>query len=80
MSQILVRNINPRTLRRLKKRAAAGGRSLQNEVKTILDRAAQEKEPLDPAAALALADRVRGLFRGRKFSDSTPLVREDRDR
>ena len=80
MSQILVRRISPRTVNRLKKRAAASGRSLQSEVKSILDRAAEQKTPLSPTAALALADRVRALFKGRKFSDSTKLVREDRDR
>ena len=79
MSQILVRNVKPETLRRLKKQAARSGRSLQSEVKTILDRAAEEPI-LDPRAALELADRIRARFRGRKFSDSTELIREDRDR
>lgn len=79
MSDILVRNLKPETLQKLKKQAASSGRSLQNEVKTILDRAVEEPK-LDPRAALKLADRIRAQFRGHKFSDSTDLIREDRDR
>lgn len=78
MAQILVRNVRPDVVRRLKRRAARSGRSLQSEVKTILDQVAEEPT-LDPRAALALADRIRASF-GRKFSDSAELIREDRDR
>jgi len=79
MSQILVRNVKPQVLRRLKRRAAKGGRSLQSEVAAILEQAAEEPV-LDRAAAAKLADRIRASFGGQKFSDSTELIREDRDR
>ena len=79
MSQILVRNVKPQVLRRLKRRAAKGGRSLQSEVAAILERATEEPM-MDRAAAVRLAKRIRDSFGGRKFSDSTELIREDRDR
>ena len=40
MPSILVRGLDPKTIRRLKERARFNGRSLQQEVKAILERAA----------------------------------------
>lgn len=76
MAQILVRNIDTETLGRLKQRASDRGRSLQAEVKSILEQAAV----IDAATARALAGRIRRRFRGRRFDDSTELIREDRER
>jgi len=76
MAQILVRNLGKAVVERLKSRARRGGRSLESEVRAILEEAAQS----DPAAAWKLVDRIRRGFRGRKFSDSAALIREDRDR
>lgn len=78
MAQVLVRNLNERVVARLKKRAANRGRSLQAEVKFILEEAAKE-EATDFWKA---ADRIRERLKrsGRKFSDSAALIREDRDR
>lgn len=78
MAQVLVRNLNDKVVARLKKRAKTRGRSLQAEVKTILEEAAKDvsenfwKE----------ADRIRAQLcrAGRKFSDSAALIREDRER
>jgi plasmid stability protein len=79
MAQILVRNLKPEVVARLKRRAKKGSRSLQSEVKAILEHAAQEGK-VDPTAALEMVDRFRARFKGRKFSDSAELIREDRDR
>lgn len=79
MPQILIRDIKPATYRRLKKRAAKGGRSLQSEVAAILEQAAEEPM-VDRAAAGRLAKRIRDSLGGKEFSDSTVLIREDRDR
>ena len=76
MAKILVRNLDDKTIERLKKRARMKGRSLQSEVKTVLEQASQ----LDMEAALKLVNRIRSKFKGRKFKDSTNLVREDRNR
>lgn len=80
MPQILVRNVKVRTYRRLKKQAASGGRSLQSEVNTILDEAAQpEPRTLNQKEFVAMLDGFRKRWKGKTFSDSTVLVREDRD-
>jgi len=63
----------------LKKRAKEDGRSLQSEVKFILEQAAQEPR-LDMPAARALVESIRKKFKGRTFPDSVKLIREDRDR
>jgi plasmid stability protein len=76
MAQILVRNLDPRAVRRLKRQARVNGRSLQAEAKTIIENAAK----LDMASARRLAGRIRAKFQGRKMADSTVLIREDRER
>jgi hypothetical protein len=63
----------------LKRRSEQHRRSLQQELMTILERAAQEPIGPDPGQAAA-AIRERLAQTGRQFSDSTELVREDRDR
>jgi plasmid stability protein len=77
MAQVLVRNLNDKVVARLKKRAKTRGRSLQAEVKTILEEAAKEV----PVDFWKEADRIREQLKrsGRKFSDSAALIREDRD-
>ena len=76
MAQILVRDLDDKVVRRLKSRARRAGRSLQSEVKAVLEEAAQ----LDPRSALALADKIRKSLGRRRFSDSALLLRRDRDR
>ena len=76
MAQILVRNLDEAVVERLKVRAMQHNRSLQNEIKTILEQAAQ----VDAKTALELALSIRKQFAGRAFTDSVELIREDRDR
>ncbi len=78
MSQVLVRDLDGKTLEALKRRAKQNNRSLQQELKTILEEAAG----LKPVDMLAEADRIREVLArsGRQFSDSADLIREDRDR
>jgi len=79
MAQILIRSLDPDVVERLKKRAKEDGRSLQAEVKHILEQAAREPK-LDMAAARRISEEFRKRFKGRKFPDSVALIREDRDR
>jgi plasmid stability protein len=75
MPDILIRGVSQQLLLRLKARAKRNGRSLQSEVKIILERATEEP--------LFMAMENAGGWRkklGRKFSDSVDLVREDRER
>ena len=77
MPQILVRNLNDKVVKRLKKRAKEDGRSFQAEVKTILEKSA-EKASMENFRRMV--DEIRSSLKGRKFSDSAALIREDRDR
>lgn len=79
MAQILVRNLDEETVKRLKKRARDDGRSLQSEVKHILSQAAYEPT-VDMEKARKMLEEFRRRFKGRKFSDSVELIREDRNR
>ena len=76
MGQILVRNLSDEVIANLKSVAKARGRSLQGEVKDILEAAGRST----PEQALAEANRIRARFNGRKLSDSVLLIREDRER
>ncbi|MGD9894378.1 MAG: Arc family DNA-binding protein [Dehalococcoidia bacterium] len=77
MAQILVRNLEPEVVERLKQRAQSHGRSLQAEVAAILREESQKKSMEE---ARAEAERIRRGFGGRRFSDSAELIREDRER
>lgn len=77
MVSILVRDLDGATVERLKERARQHGRSLQGEAKAILERSART---MTMAEARAAAERIRQELAGREFSDSTDLIREDRNR
>ena len=77
MAQVLVRQLNDKVVDRLKKRAKEHGRSLQSEVKTILEDAVPDYER---AWKRIDALRLRLKRSSRKFSNSADLIREDRDR
>jgi len=79
MAQILVRDLDKDIVERLKKRAKEEGRSLQSEVKFILEQAAAEPK-VDMKAALRIAEEFRRKFKGRKFPDTVDLIHEDRAR
>jgi len=76
MAQVLVRQLNDKVIERLKIRAKEHGRSLQSEVKTILEEAVPDYE-----AAWKRITKFRKTLKksGRTFSDSATLMREDRD-
>ncbi|HEY0511331.1 MAG TPA: hypothetical protein VGH73_05480 [Thermoanaerobaculia bacterium] len=76
MAQILVRDLSPDTVERLKDRALRHGRSLQGEVKMILESAAT----LSTSEARAVAKEWQRRLAGRMTSDSSDLIRENRDR
>jgi antitoxin FitA len=76
MPSILVRDLDQKTIRRLKERARLNGRSLQQEVKEILCRA---MTTLAMSEARQLSEGWRHRLGKRSFSDSARLIREDRD-
>lgn len=79
MAQILVRDLDDEVVERLKRRARQDGRSLQSEVKVILEQAALEPR-LDMETARKLSEQFRSMFKGRKFPDTVELIHEDRGR
>jgi plasmid stability protein len=76
VAELLVRNLNPDVVDRLKSRARQHGRSLQSEVQRILEEAAGRRME----DARALADRIRASLEGLPSSDSVELLAEDRAR
>jgi antitoxin FitA len=76
MPDILIRGLEPETIRQLKLRAKRHGRSLQSEVKLLVEEATGAGVP----EIAAIFDRWQKRFAGRKFSSSVQLIREDRNR
>ena len=74
MPDLLVRNLDPVVLDRLKGRAKRHGRSLQAEAKLLLEQASGGDN------VQALLDSWDERFAGRQFASSVDLLREDRDR
>ena len=75
---VLIRDLDKKTVEALKKRAGDNSRSLQAELKEIL----QEAAAVDWQRTWAAADHIFEELRrsGRKFPDTTALLREDRER
>jgi plasmid stability protein len=63
----------------LKARASRQGRSLEAELRVILERAAAERV-VNVSEACERAERISRSPGGRPQSDSAALIREDRDR
>jgi plasmid stability protein len=72
MAQVLIRDVEPVVVDRLKDRARRKGRSLEAELRLILEEAA--------GISFEEVAYIRALFAGRIFDDSSDLIREDRER
>ena len=80
MATINVRQLDDDVVRRLKRRAAANNRSLEGEVRHILEDAAENDVSAKRASFLVLAARLRRETKGRAQTPSEVLIREDRER
>jgi antitoxin FitA len=81
MSDILVRDLDEATIARLENRARGNGRSLQAELKLILERAARPASSRPTRGEYrVLADRARATLENRPQADSAALLAEDRAR
>jgi len=76
MPDVLVRGIDDELLEALIERARTNGRSLQVELKTILEQATQTRM----ADSRALAAKIRRSLKSGGHSDSAALLAEDRRR
>ncbi len=74
MTDILIRNVDDDTVRRLKEKAAAKGKSVNEIAREALTAFVTQ----DKAELWAKADRLRAKI-GKVTGDSTKLIREDRD-
>lgn len=85
MPQVIVEDLDPIIMQKLEARAHRYGRSLQAELKTILEQAALgdiivQAKTVDMVIARERAARTRQELSGRFHTDSAELLREDRDR
>ena len=82
MAELVIKDVDDATLEKLVKQAESFGRSLQDELKIILSRAALYAVPptLSKLEARRLADEMRAKLAGRHHTDSVELLREDRSR
>lgn len=76
MPNILIRDVSRKTVNQLKARAKQHNRSLQGEVKHIIE----ENAKMSMKDALQRARKIRASFGGKTFSDSAEFLREDRNR
>ena len=79
MATINVRQLDDDVVDRLKRRASSNNRSLEGEVRHVLECAAYDHMAAKRAAFLEASDRLREKTRGRKQTPAEVLVREDRD-
>jgi len=75
MAQVIVRNLDEHVVSSLKIKAELYGHSLEQELREILKRAAE----LTPQEKVAMVDRIRAMQARPLTTDSTDLIREDRD-
>lgn len=78
MKNILIRNLSEKTVKRLKEKAAANGRSLQAEIKHMLEGYASEYTKEE---AINEVNEIYEAFKKEKrsFSDSNEDIRSLRD-
>jgi plasmid stability protein len=76
MAQVLVRDLDDAVVERLKARAKRNGRSLEAELRLLMERESRS----DMLEARRLADRIRAKLSGRAHSDSVDDVSRDRKR
>jgi plasmid stability protein len=76
MPDLLIRDLDPTTVARLKESAKQHGRSLQAHLKRLLE----EATPFTMEEAAAATRAWHRRLKGRAFQDSARLLRQDRSR
>ena len=79
MATINVRGLDEIVIERLRLRAALKNRSLEDEVRLILERAADDDLAVKRATFLSGTERYRSLTEGREHTPADVLIREDRE-
>ncbi len=70
MPNILIRDLTPETINKLKVRARRSGRSMQSELKTVLEQAAQ----VEFLETEILSSKIRRMLGDREHTDSAELT------
>ncbi|MEX0844512.1 MAG: hypothetical protein WD022_04490 [Balneolaceae bacterium] len=78
MPNVLIRNIDVNTLNNWKKRAARNNRSLQAELKSVLEK--HGNVDIEETRNMVREELTKYRAEGKMFSDSTDDIREFRDR
>ncbi len=79
MATINVRQLDDDVVDRLKRRAVLNNRSLEGEVRHVLECAADDDMAAKRAAFGEAMKRLRPLTEGRRHTPAEVLIREDRD-
>lgn len=77
MADVTIHDIDPEVLERFKATAEANGHSVEEELRAIVENRTRK---LTIEETRRLAREWQERFRGQWFSDSTELIREDRER
>lgn len=77
MATVTIRNLDNAVVERLKARAKLNNRSLEAELRQILDLASAHDANFDRAA---VAEHIAGMSLKRSYEDSTELIRAERNR
>ncbi|HYD71415.1 FitA-like ribbon-helix-helix domain-containing protein [Azospirillum sp.] len=83
MNDLVIRNLDEGVIESLQRSALLHGRSLEDELRDIVTQAARTasvRRPLSAEEKLAFADRICAMSPPGPQTDSTLLIREDRDR
>ena len=78
MATVNVRRLDDEVVSRLKRRASSNNRSLESEVRHILEGAAADDREARRDAFRLLASRLRARTAGTRQTPSEVLIREDR--
>jgi plasmid stability protein len=76
MAEVLVPNVSEGTIALLERRAKRHGRSIEEEARQIIE----DSTHVDFSEARRGVEEVRAMLAGRRFSDSSELIRQDRER
>ena len=79
MATIKVRRLDDDVVQRLKKRASENKRSLESEVRYILEQVVSDSNQFKRESFRSLAANLRQLTKGSMQAPSEDLIREDRD-
>jgi plasmid stability protein len=80
MTQLTIRRLDPTVIEKLKERAAAAGRSMEEEARRIISETVLEEQLARQRAWVASMRKLhKQLYGGKVFPDSTPLIRKMRE-